>query len=1175
MPTFGDITLDYVSELSKDNFSKTAKVIDYVGRTPLNKNIKTSANKFSMTGVAIKNGNKSKENYVNDLIAIGDRNEAYNFINFDDVKGFANITGINSTNTADKMNMREYAASGEFFPANSYMREYRINTDYVDNDFAISFSPFIVCPVDSYNFIVKTPWSTLPVSMYASVYGNEGTIPIIKPFEIFNGENYSTLTGVVGSLEEAEGGTTLNLDADGEYSEWSFTVGNDVPLGVYNLICRVRDDNVASDITITVTSNTVAILTETFSTGSSAFTTIQTSDFQLLTEDYDVVVKIEKETAGANVIEVDYAFLNPNFSAYVLFDCDSEVDKSEVKIYDTLGYSDEADWVKVHNSNHNFVETSDLIIQNSLYRWTLDLSAIWENTGEFKNLYTEDVGYLYNYAYKYDSIKWYIKEIRPDYVEILFHFTDVSSDSAAADCSQTCTLIVDPIRFKFAVGKNGATKHDWYLDYEDNSNYLGVYYPDSHFVSRADAAVTTYSANGSSVGILDSSAVIIGKSTDGNMVYDADGIYFCDGTTASSEDYTFVLSAINKFEGFEFLYVAGEDLSTTPITEPITHSDFASADGVFNSAIYKLAAGTAGHWTWVTDHLACAVANGVYEAQILRSYQYHTAYNLDVTTYPLAPTVDNYAYSGIIFAYKDVNNYLYARINRQSAATPVYKVELYRLLLGVPVLISSIVYATTGTYQTLEVDVSGTTVELFAYVKGGSKPSAQISETLADVLDGFVGVYSYTTDAAGATISFNDFATSGYELHAPRGIKQNGIVDDLTWNSLTEYEHDNGDNTYWTADDDLCITTKGDDVFITDAMLTNLEFSAGKLKGLTKINSTVAVDRYSGFTCCSHSTQKGYAVAIELDDTDNCYLKLLKFDIDAVAGGTYGYGGYGVIGYGGIAVIITLAFEDLTTTYEVGDWVWLECEFAERSLQCYIYPYGSSKPVTPNVTYYEDADYEYGRIGLYAYADKTEPASYTIDVSYRNLEIIDTTEYNSGSSSFISMGGVNHGSVFDGGEFIRLFGNEFGTDIQLGVYLLNAGYINTDKDTGNAAMTARFENTDDSTGLDIVDASKTEDIASSVTWGTYSNTLKIGDNDDGDNGIIEIKRKSDADYDERLSVVSFMGLIPISNAVEGSSIFASDLVFEAFNDHSIERILERREIGGFLIKRFDGSFGEL
>jgi len=99
------------------------------------------------------------------------------------------------------------------------------------------------------------------------------------------------------------------------------------------------------------------------------------------------------------------------------------LDKGEVKIYDTLGYSDEADWVKVHNSNHNFVETSDLIIQNSLYRWTLDLSAIWENTGEFKNLYTEDVGYLYNYAYKYDSIKWYIKEIRPDYVEILFHFT--------------------------------------------------------------------------------------------------------------------------------------------------------------------------------------------------------------------------------------------------------------------------------------------------------------------------------------------------------------------------------------------------------------------------------------------------------------------------------------------------------------------------------------------------------------------------------------------------------------------------------------------------------------------------------------------------------------------------------------------------------------------------------
>ena len=1186
MVNVGDVDIQYVEELSVNNFSKNTVDIEFNGRDPLSKNISKQLTKLNMSGVTVTDqyGVKTYDNYIEDIIAIAERNEAYNYINFGNTKGFISLTKVTSPTTAEKMNMREYSATGSFYPINSYMREFKLDTEYEDNDFAISYSPLIACPVYAYNFIVKTPWSSLPLDAYAYVYGNEGSIPIIKPFPVLNTSNYTTNTGDIVALEEAEGGAVYEFDANAENIKWSYVSGQDIPLGVYNLIFRIREsDLVADDIKIVVTVNTVDVITETFVAGTTNFETIQTSDFQLLTLGQTIDIVISKATATSNTIEIDYGFVNPDFSAYLLFDCDDELDAGEIKIYDTCGNIAETEWVQIYNKNHAFNERSDFVIQNSLFRWTIDLSATWGNTGEFKNLYTEDIGYLYPYSYQYDDVRMRFIEIRPDYVELEIHLNNVSEDSAAANATQVVTVKIDPIRFSFDVVKYGATKFDWFLDYTDNDDFKGTYYPDSHFVNRADAAATAASANGASIGIFDSFALIIGKSTDGNVVYDSDGVYLTDGTTATSEDYSFILSAINNFEGVEYLYktVMTGGLSFVQTINPITHSDFALSDSAFKTDAYSLIAGTAGHWTWSTDHLECKASTDL-EIQILRSYQYSPISNLKIDTFPVDDTLDGGAFGGIIFGYQDSNNYLRAGLYNES----YFGLRVHQLFMvtdGVELVLDDTIISGGEiiSQYTIDIDILDSIINVYIYAVGGSRSVTPELTSAADNkrLSGFVGIVAGDADTAdNITVTFNNFETSGTELHAPRGVQKNKVIDDLTYPSLAEFEHDTSDAAQWTEDDDLCFTATGNDVGdgtkeTVDALISNVNFDNGNIRGLVRINSAEAVDRYGGFLFCSPTSQNGYLLNLEIDSTDNCFLNLQKLDSSAVAAGTYGYAGYGVAGYGGVAVIATLNYTDLVTTYVVGDWVWLECDYVDGVFNCYHYAYGATKPTTATMSYTPDTTYTYGRIGLYARVSAA--GADNLDVSFRNLRINNTTECNSGVDTFATIGGVNHGSLIEGGEVIYLFTRDFGTDLQLGVYLLGSGYINTDKETGNASLTAQFINTDDTTGVDLGSADTTEDIASSVVWGDYTNTLLINDDDDGDSGNISIKRKSDTDYDERLSLISFIGVIPVSNISSGDNLFTTDLVFDSFNNHSLERMIDFREMGGFLIKRFDGNYGEL
>ncbi len=85
MVNVGDVDIQYVEELSVNNFSKNTVDIEFNGRDPLSKNISKQLTKLNMSGVTVTDqyGVKTYDNYIEDIIAIAERNEAYNYINLE------------------------------------------------------------------------------------------------------------------------------------------------------------------------------------------------------------------------------------------------------------------------------------------------------------------------------------------------------------------------------------------------------------------------------------------------------------------------------------------------------------------------------------------------------------------------------------------------------------------------------------------------------------------------------------------------------------------------------------------------------------------------------------------------------------------------------------------------------------------------------------------------------------------------------------------------------------------------------------------------------------------------------------------------------------------------------------------------------------------------------------
>ncbi|MCK9320227.1 hypothetical protein, partial [Methanoculleus sp.] len=508
---------------------------------------------LTIAGVAAAYGSKTSDDYADDLEAVLIRNSAYNIVEYNNKKGYFVLTEVDIPDTVENQNAREFSGTGKFLPAARYECSYRVETDYVESDLAIQFPPIIALPTGATNVRIKSPWEIMFIDEWHGTVGSDGKISIFKPFPIFDADNYVTAssTGDKTYMESAYGCFVTVLNAQNKKTEWTTTVGTDLPKGRYKIVFRLQDLNVADDISVTVTGNKSGeLINEIFTTGKTTWTTIETSEFEVITHE-TLSVSIKKVKATTNTINVNYGFILPTYTAKVVFENDTEVDCGNVKVFDTNGSTTESEWKQVFNYNHDF--STGIVIQNSFFRWHVDTNEVWDNTGELTNLINNQVGRLYPRAFKNNDVSYIVKEIRPDLVEIEFSLFDGESDAGATDCREIVLARFTPLYVTFELIRNGTFKWDWHVDFSTMTSWKAINAPSDLMVKKSLSNTEHTSENGIFTVIFDECIVGICKSKNSSsLVLGEGGLYV--NNTAESGNFMFTLFMISGSLGSEYIF---------------------------------------------------------------------------------------------------------------------------------------------------------------------------------------------------------------------------------------------------------------------------------------------------------------------------------------------------------------------------------------------------------------------------------------------------------------------------------------------------------------------------------------------------------------------------------------------------------------------------------------------
>ena len=568
----GDIYIPYVSEFSINKTTKDSKETNFISGDADLDETAPKLKELTIAGVAAAYGNKTSDDYADDLEAALIRNSAYNIVEYNNKKGYFVLTDIDIPDTVENQNAREFTGTGKFLPAARYECSYRVETDYVDSDFAIQFPPIIALPTGATNVRIKSPWEIMFIDEWYRTVGNDGKISIFKPFPIFDADNYAiTSTGTKTFMESAYGCFVTVLDAQNEKTEWTTTVGTDLPKGRYKIVFRLQDLNVTDDIGVTVTGSVSGeLINETFTTGDTHWVTIETSEFEVITHE-TLTVDIKKLTDTANTIEVNYGFILPTYTAKVVFENDTEVDCGNVKVFDTNGSTNESDWKQVFNYNHDF--STGIVIQNSFFRWHVDTNEIWNNTGELTNLINNQVGRLYPRAFKNNNVSYIVKEIRPDLVEIEFSLFNGESDANAEDCREIVLVRFTPLYVTFELIRNGTFKWDWHIDFSTMPSWKAISAPSNLMVTSSLANTEHTSENGIFTVIFDECIAGVCKSKNSSaLVLGEGGLYV--NNTAESGNFMFTLFMISGSLGSQYIFQNTTDAQVTNVQKNRIYDNF-------------------------------------------------------------------------------------------------------------------------------------------------------------------------------------------------------------------------------------------------------------------------------------------------------------------------------------------------------------------------------------------------------------------------------------------------------------------------------------------------------------------------------------------------------------------------------------------------------------------------
>lgn len=569
----GDIYIPYVSEFSANKTTKESKETNFISGDADLDETAPKLKELTIAGVAAAYGSKTSDDYADDLEAVLIRNSAYNIVEYNNKKGYFVLTEVDIPDTVENQNAREFSGTGKFLPAARYECSYRIETDYVDSDFAIQFPPIIALPTGATNVRVKSPWEILFIDEWYGTVGSDGKISIFKPFPIFDSDNYAiTSTGTKTFMESAYGCFVTVLNAQNKKTEWTTTVGTDLPKGRYKIVFRLQDLNVADDISVTVTGNKSGeLINEIFTTGKTTWTTIETSEFEVITHE-TLSVSIKKVKATTNTINVNYGFILPTYTAKVVFENDTEVDCGNVKVFDTNGSTNESEWKQVFNYNHDF--STGIVIQNSFFRWHVDTNEVWDNTGELTNLINNQVGRLYPRAFKNNDVSYIVKEIRPDLVEIEFSLFDGESDAGATDCREIVLVRFTPLYVTFELIRNGTFKWDWHVDFSTMPSWKAISAPSDLMVTSSLTNTEHTSENGIFTVIFDECIAGICKSKNSSaLVLSEGGLYV--NNTAESGNFMFTLFMISGSLGSEYIFQNTPDVTLLNVQSNRIFDNFA------------------------------------------------------------------------------------------------------------------------------------------------------------------------------------------------------------------------------------------------------------------------------------------------------------------------------------------------------------------------------------------------------------------------------------------------------------------------------------------------------------------------------------------------------------------------------------------------------------------------
>jgi hypothetical protein len=1182
----GDIFIPYVNELSTQRPSKNVKVTEQLRYDPTLNKETLSSRDFQCGGVICQIGNSAPDDLSENVEAVIERDGAYNFISYTDTNGFLVCESGDIAKTAETELARNYSFSGKYFPLTKYQRNYQINLEYSDNDYNINFPPMIALPTSSYNVAINTAWDSIVIEPIGYIYGNDGHMPVYRPFGVYDEQNYDSTvsTGDVEYIESAHGSQVYELDAISEVVTWDVDIGKSVPKCVYKLILRLKDGNVADDIELTILdSESDLVYSETISTGSSDWILYETSDFQL-NSDETYTINITKGTEDVNTILIDYCFLIPDTVTRLGFDYDEEREIGEVKVFDSKRFENSSDYQQIYDLNHEFDGTSKIVIENSLFSWEIDISKFWEETGYITHKTTGYSGQLYPIAFGNNDIVYKFIQIKPDIVEIEFYLGGGESDYSADDCKEIANVKITLSEFKFDLKRVGSFSGDWFLDLSTVETYAAAYCPDNQIVSTNDSDLEYTSTNGIYLALFEKSILILSKSKSTDTTIKADGGFELL-SNATSGDYSFVISIISEFSNKNFMF------STSSLTN--SSSDYLELD---------VASGitTDDKFVNISNEKTYDTSDWYYEFDILKSYQVKYIRNLKCEMIYSTSSDVSFAGFGLVPYFKDVNNFFTVSIESDLLGYLSIRLQGFynneRFYSGITSLEPE--FFIIGSKYTLEMDMiqdsSGVYYQCYVYLSSSSKPSnptVTYTNTIhEDMKNGNVGVMTWGGKFGSSpdiTVAYTNFNVKADNIEK-RGVLRNSVYDDLQWDTRDEYVLNLGsaanvgsdiNETVWTYnDEDLCLdaditktVTSVDKYYTESVTLKNIQLEKGKYQVEVKIDSTDAIKRGSGMIFCSTDGETGlnYSIELMLDSSDNATLEFHKYGSSTSELGTYGVGGYGTYGYGGVGANVTLISEDVS--YTIGSWKVLEVWYDDklRTFDFYYYNKGDGRPSTATMTYKDDTFYEYGNIGL---INTIYEGTGDINSSFKNLRVDDAVEHECSEESFMTMGGIPHGARYDTVETVTMFDDK----LQYLDYAKYNLFINTKVNFGSISQAdLYFENTTDTSTLSLTQTPLYEAITASNDMNLQNEIITVTSVDADDEGYIGIKLHDETVYNQPIMVIDYMSLIPISQNSDSDYIYPFDVGYQVYNDMKYRRELMFRKYNANKITRLVTNFAEL